>query len=203
MLFQDEDLALFLLDKHVKRITPQFFHLHGEAYWTVFVEYEEIIQKPSAKHMEKMTDTQKQLYKKLLEWRKEKARQEKVAVFIIAAGKELRTIALHPPATMEGLANIKGFGPRKVERHGKEILNICKAFQPDAKQDKSSPDTPKPKKKKSGDSPSHQKTPDGQVYEATGEKDQKQDLEKPADHPEPPQKKPGGEQGQLPMDEKP
>ena len=98
-LFQDEDPALFLLDKHVKRITPQFFHLHGEAYWTVFVEYEEIIQKPPAKHMEKMTDTQKQLYKKLLEWRKAPRRLEKWWLGFLAKSMALAQTGRDPAPT--------------------------------------------------------------------------------------------------------
>ena len=40
--FADDALARFLLNKQVKKMLPEFFQLNGQAYWTVFVEYESV-----------------------------------------------------------------------------------------------------------------------------------------------------------------
>ncbi len=38
--FNEEALQQFIAGKNIKSMQPQFFQLQGEAYWTVWLEYE-------------------------------------------------------------------------------------------------------------------------------------------------------------------
>ena len=43
-LFRDEDPSSFLVNKTIKKVVPQFFSLHGKAWWSVFVDYEPVLR---------------------------------------------------------------------------------------------------------------------------------------------------------------
>ncbi|CAN2041859.1 HRDC domain-containing protein [Candidatus Magnetomoraceae bacterium gMMP-15] len=145
-IFQDEDLTDFLLNKKIKTLRPEFFQLNGRAYWTVFVEYKTIlddkVQAVKMSQSKALNDAQKLLFQRFREWRKEKAKKNGVPVFIIATNSELIEVVKRNPSTMEALRQIHGFGKKKVEQHGKDILNIIKAFyekktiRPDASKSK-------------------------------------------------------------------
>jgi superfamily II DNA helicase RecQ len=138
-IFSDEEFSRFLLNKQVKRLQPEFFQTDGRAYWTVFVEYE-TISGPESNVQDGLDEGQRLLFQRLREWRAEKAEKEGIPVFIIATNKQLIDVIKRKPNVLEGLREINGFGQKKVDRHGKEILEIVKAFhskkpikRPDAK----------------------------------------------------------------------
>ncbi len=127
--FNDETLKKFLLNKKVKRLEPEFFQTGGRPYWTVFVEYEPIFADEGPKHnLPQLSEPQRILFDKLRTWRREKADQQGIPVFIIATNSELAEVARKSPKTMSALKEIKGFGKKKVERHGKEITEMVQAF---------------------------------------------------------------------------
>lgn len=64
------------------------------------------------------------LFDKLRKWRLERARTEKVAPFMIAHDATLQELARRKPATAQKLLATKGFGPKKVESYGPDILAI-------------------------------------------------------------------------------
>ena len=68
------------------------------------------------------------MFKKLREWRREKAQQEGIPVFIIANNSELMEVIKKTPKTIEALRQIRGFGKKKIERYGKEIVNLIQLF---------------------------------------------------------------------------
>jgi superfamily II DNA helicase RecQ len=128
-IFQDEDLMKFLLTKHVKDLHPEFFQMNGRAYWTVFVNYENVLSDNDAnKKQDGLNEGQKLLFTRLREWRKETAEKDGVPVYIIATNKQLMDIIHGTPRTLEMLRQIQGFGKKKVEKHGKEIIGIIDAF---------------------------------------------------------------------------
>jgi ATP-dependent DNA helicase RecQ len=64
------------------------------------------------------------LFERLAEWRRERASRDGLPPYIIAHNTTLREIASRRPATTEALAEVGGFGPRKVEKYADEILAI-------------------------------------------------------------------------------
>ena len=120
-IFQDEVLTRFLLNKRVETLKPEFFTLNGNAYWTVFLVYEPILDEMKNMGEKGMDQAQSLLFKRLRQWRKEKADHEGVPVFIIATNKQLEEVVKTSPKSLEALRQIHGFGKKKVERHGEDI----------------------------------------------------------------------------------
>ena len=64
------------------------------------------------------------LYQKLKTWRKAQAEEEKLPAFCIFSNEVLEGIVKKRPQIKEELLNIKGFGEKKFEKYGKQILEI-------------------------------------------------------------------------------
>lgn len=64
------------------------------------------------------------LYQKLKTWRKAQAEEEKLPAFCIFSNQVLESIVKKRPQIKEELLNIKGFGEKKIEKYGKQILEI-------------------------------------------------------------------------------
>lgn len=126
-VFADEDLQKFLLNKQVKRICPEFFCQNGRAYWTVYIEYDSVLPDAS-RETDGLDEAQRLLFQRLREWRREKAEQQGIPVFIIAKNRELVALVKQAPKTVEALRSIHGFGTKKIERYGQEILDLIRAF---------------------------------------------------------------------------
>ncbi len=72
-----------------------------------------------------------ELFTKLKEWRRKRAAADSVPAYIIAHDKTLSAIAAKPPANTQQLMAIPGFGTRKVERYGAEILVVTAVHHAD------------------------------------------------------------------------
>ncbi|HSX00258.1 MAG TPA: HRDC domain-containing protein [Patescibacteria group bacterium] len=66
------------------------------------------------------------LLEALRDWRFELAREKSVPSYVIADNKALEAVAVSKPTTEKQLLNIPGFGPKRVENYGIEILSIVK-----------------------------------------------------------------------------
>ncbi|MCP4398574.1 MAG: hypothetical protein GY801_14915, partial [bacterium] len=126
-LFQDEELRAFLLNKQIKTLRPEFFQANGKAYWSIFAEYENVFSTDIEKS-DGLNEPQKLLFQRLREWRKETANKEGIPVFIIANNSQLAEVVLRDPKTLESLRQIHGFGKKKVDKYGKEILGMIETF---------------------------------------------------------------------------
>lgn len=126
-VFHDEDLQKFLLNKQVKNIRPEFFSQNGRAYWTVYVEYDLVLKDPS-REAEALDEPQRLLFQRLREWRREKAEQQGIPVFLIAKNRELLALVHQTPKTVEALRDIHGFGKKKIDRYGQDILDLIRSF---------------------------------------------------------------------------
>ncbi|MEO5333745.1 MAG: HRDC domain-containing protein [Magnetococcus sp. YQC-5] len=127
-LFQDEDFLRWLINKRVIRQEPAFFQLEGKPYWSVFVEYE-VLLTPEEQREPTVTLPAKEsaLLERLRTWRREKSDKERLPAFVIATNSHLEQVVKALPTTMEALRQINGFGLKKTERHGREIIEIIKA----------------------------------------------------------------------------
>ncbi len=122
----EEEVNNFLLNKHLKHWQAEFFTNGNKAYWTIFVFYE--IGLSPEKLSKNLSEPEMLFYQRLREWRKEKAATDGLPVFIIATNQELLTIVKKTPQSIESLKLIRGFGKKKIERYGKELVNLIQAF---------------------------------------------------------------------------
>ncbi len=67
------------------------------------------------------------LFQTLRKWRADKARAEALPPYIIASDATLRAVATQRPKEHDALANVRGFGPKKVESYGDEIIAVVNA----------------------------------------------------------------------------
>ena len=74
------------------------------------------------------TDAQKLLFERLREWRKQKAEEKRFPVYVVCNNSQLTAIVKEAPKTIEALKDINGFGKKKIEDYGKEIISIIKDF---------------------------------------------------------------------------
>jgi translin len=67
---------------------------------------------------------EQEIYDALSEWRSRKANEESLAPFIIAHNSWLKQIIKLRPSSVKQLNSIKGFGERRVNKYGKDIITI-------------------------------------------------------------------------------
>lgn len=67
------------------------------------------------------------LYDMLRAWRTKLAKEQSLPPYIIAHDKALAALAAAKPQTAQELLKVAGFGPKKVETYGEDILRITKA----------------------------------------------------------------------------
>jgi superfamily II DNA helicase RecQ len=71
-----------------------------------------------------LSEADKAIYDALRVWRAERAKQNNLPPYVIAHNQALEKVAQARPASLEELGQIEGFGKRKVEQFGQEILRI-------------------------------------------------------------------------------
>jgi ATP-dependent DNA helicase PIF1 len=65
-----------------------------------------------------------ELLKKLKAWRLGRAQKDSLPAYIIAHDKTLEALAAYPPTSQAELRAMPGFGPKKVEQYGPDILTL-------------------------------------------------------------------------------
>lgn len=75
-----------------------------------------------------LTEAGRFCYEKLRQWRKETAEKEGIPPYVIAKNSHLGEIVKKEIKTLEALKQLNGFGAKKVEKYGKDICGIVKAF---------------------------------------------------------------------------
>ncbi len=126
-MFFDDEVNAFLLDKQVISARPEFFQMHGKPYWSVFVEYTELLSE-EPRNRAVLNDEQKLLFQRLREWRKARAEQDGVPAFLIATNSELTQVSKHAPRSREALRQIRGFGQKKTQKYGPDLLALIVNF---------------------------------------------------------------------------
>ena len=66
---------------------------------------------------------------KLKTWRRQRAQADQVAAYMIAHNTSLEALAAVPPTTPQQLLASPGFGSRKVEAYGADILALIADHQ--------------------------------------------------------------------------
>ncbi|MFC1941976.1 HRDC domain-containing protein [Chloroflexota bacterium] len=73
-----------------------------------------------------LDDYELELFEALCNWRAKKSSEENLAPFIIARDSWLKQIIRLNPATQRNFSGIIGFGERRANKYGKEIIDILK-----------------------------------------------------------------------------
>ena len=88
---------------------------------------EEQVVGPSSEEPQ-LDDRQMKIYNELVTWRERKATEENLTPNIIARNATLKEIITRNPETTRELLAIKGFGERRANKYGRDILAILKGF---------------------------------------------------------------------------
>jgi len=87
------------------------------------------------------------LYNVLKDWRDKKAGEQGFPFYMVLTVKTMRALSNQVPQTMEELKRVHGFGKRKMESYGEELLQILKDFTSENEVNIVIPDEPEPTEK--------------------------------------------------------
>jgi translin len=73
-----------------------------------------------------LDDDELEVYEALCNWRARKSSEENLSPFVIAHNSWLKQIIRLHPSTSRDLVGIKGFGERRANKYGKDILQILR-----------------------------------------------------------------------------
>lgn len=118
------DLTLAIRQKELE---SRLAELQGEG--TAPVESSPVEPQPEkpalvASEIQPLDSGEQEIYKALAEWRTRKSNEENLAPFIIAHNSWLTQIVKMRPKILKDLNAIKGFGERRINKYGKEIIAI-------------------------------------------------------------------------------
>lgn len=99
---------------------------HEGAYWTVFLEYEQVVD--SAAAAEDSTEAQRLFLARNREWRKGKAEELGVPVYVICTNAQATEVVKRTPRTTEALRTISFFGRKKIESLHEELVTLVNDF---------------------------------------------------------------------------
>jgi len=71
------------------------------------------------------------MFERLKAWRLERAREANVPPYVVMHDSVLRQLAYLQPTAEDELYGVKGLGPSKIGRYGREVLELL-ADDPDA-----------------------------------------------------------------------
>ena len=74
-----------------------------------------------------------ELRRYLQEWRRETARREGVSAFVVMYDSTLDDLCLVEPQSLSELRKVSGFGQKKVEAYGEQILDVLRKFRDGAR----------------------------------------------------------------------
>jgi superfamily II DNA helicase RecQ len=106
-----------ILDAHT-----HFFVKNNEPYWTIAVQYELKSGARTQKTESILPETK--LFLQLRAWRNQRSKISGGPPYIIATNKQLLLLEQLKPKSLVELKQVKGFGAKKIEAYGKEILSI-------------------------------------------------------------------------------
>ena len=83
----------------------------------------------AADKADRAADIDAELRDHLREWRRVTAKQQGVPAYVVMHDTSLEGLCRAQPASLSALLNVSGFGERKTELYGEQILDAIKRFQ--------------------------------------------------------------------------
>lgn len=137
--FDDAPLRDFLKDKEVVSIADHFFIRNEIPYLTLVIKYfpyraeAETELSPQGRRdeswREDLSESDMGVFNLLREWRGKRSRQDGLPPYILFTNKQLAQIAKGRPETLAALEKIDGVGRGKIDKYGKEVLEITLPHQ--------------------------------------------------------------------------
>ncbi len=124
----EQEINKFLNINKIMEFEKQLVTIGNNAYWCVFIKYEpqsasnNTINKKKIDYVKELPAEQSKRYEQLRAIRKEIARTEAVNAYVIATNEELAEMTKFKNPTLSDLKKIKGFGNKKAEKYGKQII---------------------------------------------------------------------------------
>jgi len=139
-IFEDTAVRRFLADKQLVEVRDHFFEHDDLPHLVLIVIYRTelvgaeqgaIDNASSGKKLQidKLSETDRNLFNTFREWRNERAKQEGIPVFLIASNVMLLEVVSRKPHSLPQIREIKGFGEGKVKKFGPEILSILSSSE--------------------------------------------------------------------------
>lgn len=133
--FDDAPLRDFLKDKEVLSIRDHFFIKNEVPYLVVLVTYAAmrpetpatvgaLRQSQEGDWRTLVTEAELPLFNTLRNWRAERSKREGVPPYVICTNRQLAVMVQARPQSLARLADIHGFGKAKLEKYGRDILEI-------------------------------------------------------------------------------
>jgi ATP-dependent DNA helicase RecQ len=85
---------------------------------------QQLISRPAA-----LSSVDRELNEYLREWRRKTAKEKGVSAFIVLHDSALEDLCLVEPSNLQELRRVSGFGEKKTEMYGKEILDALRCFR--------------------------------------------------------------------------
>lgn len=94
------------------------------------------VTRKTAVHATKSLPQNDELFEELRQLRRELAEKQGVPPFVIFSDKTLHEMSAVMPATAADMLNVKGVGESKMEKYGKQFLEVISKYQDDQASDK-------------------------------------------------------------------
>jgi hypothetical protein len=150
-IFDDSILREYLTEREILVSEPHFFVHAGQPYWTVYIETRPLqgstakswqrkelsgdLNSESDRAYEKLLseldENERARYQRILQWRREASRREGVPHYVLCTNRQALDLARRAPKSLQAIAEIRGFGHKKIQKHGKEILEVLHGRIPD------------------------------------------------------------------------
>ncbi len=115
--------AMIIFCGHLYRYRVEFFMNDGKTFRTFLLDYEEVLDRRPVKAG--FCEAQALLFERLREWRKGKAEQSGVFVYIVCTNRELEEIVRRALKSLEALKIIKGMGRKKIAGNTPSAYAAC------------------------------------------------------------------------------
>ena len=134
--FDDSELQAFVRDKEVLSSSDHFFIRDGVPYLVLVVHTHPEPAAPDKGHPKKdardeswrdlLDEAGWPLFNSLRTWRQERAKQDGIPPYIICTNRTLAQIIHDRPQSLEAMGKIHGFGPGKLQKYGRELLDLLR-----------------------------------------------------------------------------
>lgn len=128
------ELNAFLETVQVRKTATQLIE-EKETYWSVMIFYKEKIAEGKKKSEKNpvteeviLTEEETKILSVLKEWRSDKAKELGLTAFMVTHNSELLALAQIKPKSIDELQKIRGFGGKKIEKFGGDIIALMNSI---------------------------------------------------------------------------
>lgn len=105
---------------------PHFFMKEGKPFWSVAIQYEVLVKETDK--IRTLNEVDQLLFNRLKAWRKEKANKEGIPVYLVATNAQFLKMIQLRCQTLESFKLVKGYGKKRLEKYGREIIALITGF---------------------------------------------------------------------------